>query len=169
MKGNKNLLYKENLNWPFNFMTIGAAGIFMAAFLLIYACYDGVPFEFVDFKVIIIPFLLTLPVINFSMLQVKLTNQMLTAQYGVIVENVKIEDIISARVYKYTFMEFLGWGIRFNFTNKIHAYNIIGDRFTGILITYKRKGYTDKLFISSRNPQQIIDLLKELNSNIKDE
>lgn len=154
-----NTLYLEQLSWKYHFIDL----ICIPAYLCVLYSIFIAPFDVATLIIInLIGFTILIFYLNFRILKVKVTEEYVEASYGVFLKRVAIRSIKGIIVKKYRYRDVLGWGIRMNLKGET-AYNIIGDNYIGVLIDYVDKNNKPKkLFISSKNPDQLVEIVNSL-------
>jgi len=108
----------------------------------------------------LIMFLLFLALtINFSALNIKITDRFVSIGYGIIKYNIPWENIKDCYLDETSSFAYGGWGIRIG---KVEGksrliYNVIGGPRVVIAL---RRGKFDEFVFSTRNPQVVIEIVK---------
>ena len=112
----------------------------------------GIPQRIMAFIILVLGFIYG----NFMKLQINITSTKLTVGFGFIKRRIIIRDIEYVEARNPPWYMYGGYGIRFGWNGSIA---FIQNYNTGVMVK-PRKGW--KLFFSSKNPEEIVDLITEL-------
>jgi len=161
-----NNIYEEKI---FSKWTTGIVGLFTIGFLfvLIYQIFVGpiganpAPNWF-----FLLMFLLFLGVmINFNMLNIKMTPQFIIVGYGIFKDKIFWENIEDCYLDKTSAIRYGGWGIRIGRVNKKwrQVYNTPGE--PRIVLSLKKGEFFKEFVFSTKNPEEVMKIIKERIKN----
>lgn len=154
-----NIIYKEKRASIGIFVLLFSFTIAMAVYFVVQLFYGPLGSNPApDWFLALLTVLFFLLSINFSHIEIKLTDQYIKVSYGIFSRTLNWADVIDCEKDEKNY--FYGWGIRFGRYKKqwVWVYNVMGGP---CLVFLTGKKNPKGLIISTKNPQKILDIARK--------